>query len=183
MIIGFFGFQRSGKSASALMLARQLHDLYELEIYTNMDTFGTTNEISKLTDIPVNDESKVLLWDEIHFSMDSRKIAQNTDFTPFISTLGKQKILLLYTCPTPDLVDKRIRKFTNHYVMCKGDTNNIYMQFVDAVKGNISSIYTRKKTERLFAYLKYNSDLVIPNMIEANVKEYIDHVNNSKIRV
>lgn len=180
MIIGCFGFQRSGKSASALFLARKLQERFGIAIYTNMDTYGTCNEIVKLTDIPINEQSKVFLWDEIHFSMDSRKIGQNVDFTPFISTLGKQKILLIYTCPTPDLVDKRIRRFTSHFIMCRGDERNIYLRFVDIVKGNIGAMYIKPKTSELFNYLSYNSDLVIPNMIQANISEYIDAVNKSK---
>lgn len=179
MIAGFFGFQRSGKSASALLFARRLNEKYGIEIYTNMEAGRGVNQIKELTDIPVNDESKIFLWDEIHFSMDSRRIGQNVDFTPFISTLGKQKILLLYTCPSPDLVDKRIRKFTSHFVMCRGDKLNINIQFVDIIKGNISAIYVMPKTSELFEYLNYNSDLVIPNMISANMADYISMVHNS----
>lgn len=175
MIVGYFGFQRSGKTALAMLMARTLNRMYGLEIYTNIDTYGTTREITKLTDIPNDGKSKIFLWDEIHFSMDSRNISKNVDFTPFVSTLGKQKILLLYTCPTPDLVDKRIRKFTNHYVMCRGDKTNIYYQFVDPLKGYISSLYKRQKNESLFKLLNYNSNLVIPNTINANIIDYINH--------
>jgi hypothetical protein len=173
MIVGFFGFQRSGKTALAMLLSRTLNKMYGIEIYTNIDTYGSTQEISKLTDIPNDGKSKIFLWDEIHFSMDSRNISKNVDFTPFVSTLGKQKILLLYTCPTPDLVDKRIRKFTNHFVIAKGDKQNIYYQFVDPLKGNVSSLYKKSKNQKLFEYLNYNSDLVIPNTINANINDYI----------
>lgn len=178
MIVGFFGFQRSGKSAMSMLLARSLNRQFGIPIYTNMDTFGSCIEIEKLTDIPVNDESKILIWDEIHFSLDSRNISKNMDFTPFISTLGKQKILLFYTCPSPDLVDKRIRRFTSHMVMCRGDDRNIYMQFVDVTKGNVSPLYTRVKNEKLFEFLSYNSNLVIPNMITADISDYIRYVND-----
>lgn len=179
MIVGFFGFQRSGKTALATMFSRHLKKQYNHEIYTNIDTYKTTNEIEKITDIPVDYKSKTFLWDEIHFSMDSRKIKTNVDFTPFISTLGKQKILLLYTCPTPDLVDKRIRKFTSHYIMCKGDEQFIHFQFINALKNEKSKVYHIEKTERFFQGLNYNSDLVIPNMIESNITEYVDLVNST----
>ena len=179
MIVGILGFQRSGKSSFAMLIARFLYEKFGQEIYTNMEA-GNANIIDKLTDIPINDSSKTFIWDEIQFSLDSRQIAKNVDFTPFISTLGKQNILLIYTCPTPDLIDKRIRNFTSHYAMCKGDDKFIYVQFIDALRETASPVYLIEKDEKYFDYLNYNSLKIIPNIIKANINEYIEFANESQ---
>lgn len=172
MIVGYFGFQRSGKTALALATANNIARIDNMPIYTNLSS-DKYIQIEKLTDIPKDNNSKILVWDEIHFGLDSRAIKDNIQFTKFLSTVGKQKILLLYTCMTPDLVDKRVRKNTSYYFIIKSDQKNIYYSVIDSFRNKVSDIKTVEKSKEFFNSLNYDTNQIIPNVLEANVDEFI----------
>lgn len=175
MIIGSFGYQRSGKTSVSLMIARHFQKLYGFEIYTNVEA-DNVHLISKMSDIPVDYKSKIVIFDEAYFFLDSRAFKDNKDFTLFLSTLGKQKILLFVTAPTPDLIDVRIRRQLHYLILAKGDKAFINYQFIDIKKSLVSPIFSVRKTEELFKNLSFNSNLVIPNFIEFDLENWISKV-------
>jgi hypothetical protein len=64
--------------------------------------------------------------------------------------------------------------------MCKGDDKYIYIQFIDALREVSSPVYMITKDDKYFDYLNYNSLKIIPNIIKANINEYIEFANESQ---
>ena len=61
-IVGFFGFQRSGKTLLASILAEYLRKSYGIPVFTNMSVEGWTT-IRSISEIPFNYESKRTILD------------------------------------------------------------------------------------------------------------------------
>lgn len=174
LIIGSFGFQRSGKTLISYLLA----DYYAkngLKVYTNMIVphFQT---ITALTDIPFNTEPKVLLLDECYYFMDSRNWKNNTDASIFFNTIGKQNILLLLTAIDPAMIELRLRNQMNYCILVKSDSDNIFYKIFD-VQHNKSTVFSLKKTEKLFSELKYDT-LQVPDYVDCSLNNFQEKVKN-----
>lgn len=172
MIVGSFGFQRSGKTAMAVMLSRFLAEK-GFDLYGNIDAVGF-NRIQRISEIPVDYRPKVVLFDEAYYFLDSRNFKDNTDYSLFLNTLGKQKILLIVTAIAPDQIEKRIRRQLSFMILAKGSKNDMQYMFVDVLRQKVSAIYTLTKNKELFDYLDYNSYLVVPNYVECDIKRFVE---------
>lgn len=172
MIIGNFGYQRSGKTALAMYFARFFQRFYGFNIYTNIEAEKVIR-IENMSDIPVDYKPKVILFDEAYFYLDSRTFKDNKDFTLFLTTLGKQRSIAFFTAPSPDMIDKRVRNQLNYIFLTRGDNSHIYFQSIDVQRSKASPIYTIVKDDDFFSLLSYNSDLVIPNFINLDLDNYI----------
>lgn len=172
MIVGVYGYQRSGKTLLAMILARRIAAAFGVEIYSNM-VAAETHLIERLTDIPLDGRPKILLLDEVNFMVDSRSFRTNIEFTLFLNTLGKQRILLLVTAIHPGMVELRLRQQHNYVFVARGGERVFEYLCFDAVRGR-RSVVTLPRSAETFAEANYDSHLVFPNLVEFNVSDFIE---------
>jgi AAA+ superfamily predicted ATPase len=180
LICGFYGYQRSGKTLLAYLIAKKYHSL-GIPVYTNMET-DEFKKIESLTEIPLNTDHKVLLLDEVYSFMDSRNwqdVKGNTSL--FFNTIGKQNILLLMTAIIPSMIESRLRQQHNYMIIAKGSEKNIQYKIVD-VQRNISSMFVLEKTKQLFKNLNYNT-LQVPDLVDCNLKDFAEKVRRYKEKI
>lgn len=184
IIVGYFGFQRSGKTLKAFLDAESYRKS-GMQVYSNMDVPGW-NKIAALTDIPFNTEPKVLILDECYYFMDSRNWKNNTESTIFFNTIGKQNILLLLTAISPDMIEMRLRNQMNYVFLVKSDINYIYYKIIDVVR-NKTNVVTVAKSKELFSQLTYDTNQV-PDFVDCSLKDFRSKVDeyynktNKKLR-
>lgn len=166
-IVGFFGFQRSGKTLLASILAEYLRTSYGIPVYTNMSVEGWTT-IRSISEIPFNYESKIVLLDEIYFSLDSRAWKDNATSSIFLNTIGKQEILFLYTAISPDMVEMRLRDQTELIFIAKNIKSDYIEYMVIDTYRKSSNFITLKKNDEIFNYVKYNTKQV-PGLVKFDI--------------
>lgn len=166
-IVGFFGFQRSGKTLLASILAEYLRRDYEIPVYTNMSVENWTT-IYAISEIPFDFKQKVVLVDELYFSLDSRTWKDNTSSSIFLNTIGKQDILFLYTAISPDMVEMRLREQTELIFIAKNISSEYIEYLVIDTYRKTSNKFLLKKTNQTFEYVKYNT-LQVPSMIKFDI--------------
>lgn len=176
IIIGAYGFQRSGKTLLAYMIAEGYRKK-GCKVYTNMNTSNFIN-IKSLNDIPFDYKPKVLLLDEVYYFLDSRTWKNNTESSIFFNTIGKQNILLILTAISPDMIEKRLREQHNYMYLVKSDKDNIYYKMID-IQRRKSKIFTLRKSEELFKKLNYDTKQV-PDFIDINIKDFNKKVSINK---
>lgn len=173
----FAGMQRSGKSFLSALIAEYYHKNHDIPVYTNMDI--KNYHITKyLSEIPINNEPKILLLDELHFFLNSRNFKSQADYIYFLNTICKRNILLLATCIHPDMIDKNLRIQLNYFILCKTDSINLYYKIFDVQSQNYKTI-TFKKDKELFNYVNYDT-LEIPLMFNFDIDKYIKLNENKK---
>ncbi len=169
LICGFYGFQRSGKTLLATMIAES-YRRKGVNVYTNMDVERFI-KIKSLIDLPDNKEPKVLLLDEAYYFLDSRSWEKNTKASIFFNTLGKQNVLFLFTAISPDMIDMRIRKQQNYVFIAKGSEKAISYKVLDIQRQRMR-IFVMPKTEDVFKYVQYQT-LEVPDYVDCNFDKYI----------
>ncbi len=174
MIAGFYGFQRSGKTLLAYLIAESLKSKYGIKVYTNMNVKGY-KKIYSLNEIPLDYKPKILLLDEAYYFMDSRNWKNNTDTTIFFNTIGKQNILMLLTAISPDMIEKRLREQHNYMFIAKSNEIYISYKIVD-IQRNKKSELNIKKSKEIFKKVKYDS-MQVPDMVDCSIEQF-----NKKIR-
>lgn len=172
IIVGAYGYQRSGKTLIAYMMADEYYR-QGCEVYSNMEVEGW-NKINTLTDIPFNYKPKVLLLDEVYYFMDSRNWKSNTDASIFFNTIGKQNILLLLTAISPDMVEMRLRDQHNYMYLVKSDKHFIYYKLLDVVRRRERE-FILPKTDDLFKRMRYNTNQ-IPDLVDCSLKDFAKKV-------
>ena len=166
-IVGFYGFQRSGKTLLASILAEYLRTGYGIPVYTNMSVEGWTT-IRSISEIPFNFESKIVLLDEIYFSLDSRAWKDNATSSIFLNTIGKQEILFLYTAISPDMVEMRLRDQTELIFIAKNiKSDYIEYMVIDTYRKSSNNILL-KKNDNVFNYVKYDTKQV-PGIVKFDI--------------
>lgn len=169
LICGFYGFQRSGKTLLATMIAES-YRRKGVKVYTNMDVAGFI-KIQSLNDLPDNKDPKVLLLDEAYYFLDSRSWEKNTKSSIFFNTLGKQNVLFLFTAISPDMIDMRIRKQQNYVFIAKGKDKAITYKVLD-IQRQRSRLFVMPKTEDVFKYVQYQT-LEVPDYVDCNFDKFI----------
>lgn len=169
LICGFYGFQRSGKTLLATMIAES-YRRKGVKVYTNMDVKGFI-KISSLNDLPVDHEPKVLLLDEAYWFLDSRDWEKTTKSSIFFNTLGKHNFLFLFTAISPDMIDMRIRKQQNYVFMAKGNSKFITYKILD-VQRQRSRLFVMPKSEDVFNFVQYRT-LDVPDIINVDFDKFI----------
>lgn len=174
MIIGFYGFQRSGKTLLAYKFAQRYTKL-GIKCYTNMNVKESGFiKISGLSEMPLNTEPKVLLLDEVYSFMDSRNWRNSSNTSLFFNTIGKQNCLLLMTAISPDMVEKRLREQHNIMVLAKGNESCIHYRMIDCQRMTVNE-YVIKKDEQLFRNVFYDT-LQVPDLVDCDMKDFADRV-------
>ena len=173
-IVGFFGFQRSGKTLLASIFAEHLRQSYGIPVYTNMSVENWTT-IRSISEIPFNFESKIVLLDEIYFSLDSRAWKDNATSSIFLNTIGKQEILFLYTAISPDMVEMRLRDQTELMFIAKNIKSDYIEYMVIDTYRKSSNFIALRKTDEIFNYVKYDTKQV-PGLVkfDINYEKFFD---------
>lgn len=186
-IVGFYGFQRSGKTLLASILAEYLRQSYGIPVYTNMSVEGWTT-ITSISEIPFNFESKIVLLDEIYFSLDSRAWKDNATSSIFLNTIGKQEILFLYTAISPDMVEMRLRDQTELMFIAKNINSDFIEYMVIDTYRKSSNFIQLKKTDKVFNFVNYDTKQV-PGLVKFDIDykkffnlERKDEKCNSKLK-
>lgn len=174
IIVGYFGFQRSGKTMKAYMDAERYRK-QGMEVYSNMSV-PEWNQIKALTDLPFNHDPKVLLLDEAYYFLDSRNWKNNTDATIFFNTIGKQNVLMLLTAIDPGTIELRLRNQMNFVHLVKSDSRFIYYKVLDVIRGH-ERVFALEKTQQLFDSLTYDTNQV-PDIVDCSLKDFRKKVDD-----
>jgi ATPase family associated with various cellular activities (AAA) len=157
VIVGFYGNVRQGKTYSAVL------ELFILWIkgYTIYSNTWLAFPFKKLTldnlfdiieeDLNIEDNA-VFFIDEIPIWLDSRcsSSKRNRIISYFLAQTGKlgndtdYGLILIFTAQYPDMIDKRLKHFTDKGVICeKFDMNGIkhFLQNIHIFRGNKSYSY------------------------------------------
>lgn len=181
LIVGLYGFQRSGKTLLAFLLAEGYFKR-GIPVYTNMDVPGYTH-IESISELPLSYEPKVLLLDEAYFFLDSRMWQDNTAASIFFNTIGKQNILLILTAIEPGMIEGRLRRQHNYLFLVKADKNLIYYKCFNVVKREFK-VFTLIKNESLFSQCRYNTKQV-PDFVDFQLTDFAERIKewNGKNRL
>lgn len=126
-IIGFFGIMGSGKGISSTRFLRDQRKKFYKRIISNCYindtdvTILTTSELySKYLDPQYFDNSYLYIT-ELHTILDSRRSSSlmNTNFTMFLTQLGKRDCYIVYDSQLSGQVDVRMREFTPYRIICE----------------------------------------------------------------
>jgi hypothetical protein len=176
IIVGFYGYQRSGKTLMAFLKAEEYRK-QGCSVYSNM-TVPNWTKIDSLMDIPFDFKPKVLVLDEAYYFLDSRNWHKNTNASIFFNTIGKQNILLIITAVNVETVELRLRQQHNYMYIVKADKSNIYYKMFDVVR-NKSKVFTLRKCDDLFKMCTYDTQQ-IPDMIDTSLDKFADKVKAAK---
>ena len=177
IIIGAYGYQRSGKSLITHLIAEKYYKM-GIKVYSNVIVKGY-KLIERLDDIPINNEPKILWLDEVQYFLDSRTWQDNKDSSIFFNSIGKLNIMLLLTTIHPDMVEKRLRQQHNYVIIVKSDSKNIYYRVKDNVR-NVYKDFVLIKNKELFDKVRYDSRQV-PNYVDCNLKRFNEKVRQFNI--
>lgn len=179
LLVGIFGFQRSGKS----LLAYLISEYYRKKgciVYTNqkVDNFVTINS---LEDIEINVNPKILWLDEAQYFLDSREWKNNVSGTTlFFNSIGKLNILLLLTGIHPGEIDLRLRRQMHYIIFTKSDLRYIYYRVYNNQNYNYKD-FLIKKDEDLFKMLRYDTNY-IPDYVEVSFDKFNRKVKSYNLK-
>jgi len=169
LILGCYGFQRSGKTFISVLLSTYLQQKYGLPVYTNINSEDFI-KISSLNEIPLDMKPKILLIDEAYRSIDSRNWVKNTQATKFFNTIGKQNILFIITAPFPDMIEMRIREQQNYVVFAKGDKEKMTFKMYDCQRLR-EKVFVIPKIQDVFNMVHYDT-LDFPDEIKMEFDKF-----------
>lgn len=178
IIVGAYGYQRSGKSLITHMIAEKYYKK-GIKVYSNVLVEGY-NLIECLDDIPIDNELKVVWLDEVQYFLDSRSWQDNKESSIFFNSIGKLNILLLLTTIHPDMVEKRLRQQHNYVIIVKSDAFRIYYRIKDNVRGFYKD-FVLVKNKELFDKVRYDSNQV-PNYVDCDLKRFNRRVKQFNIK-
>jgi hypothetical protein len=110
--VGVFGALRSGKTLMACRLGCSLARSLGLDLVSNIPVAGA-RRIFTLDDL-ASLRGAVLVWDEVQVSLDSREWASEAAraLTRDMILWGKRGVICVYTSPSFQTVDVRLRRLT-----------------------------------------------------------------------
>lgn len=167
IIICDVGFQRSGKTLTAIWLSRKLKEIYpEVELWINSNVEGF-NKLERISQV-MHYGHKIVIIDEAYLNFDSRRFKNNTDITLFLNTLSKRKTMLIVTAPRIDMLDKRLREQALYTIVSIPDDRYIKFRIYDVIRDNLSIEFRLLKNEELFRYVKFDTS-AIPDIVEVDI--------------
>ena len=169
LILGCYGYQRSGKTFIAVLIATVLSEKYNIPVYTNINSTKFTH-ITSLNEIPLDKLPKIVLIDEAYMSMDSRDWGKNTTITKFFNTIGKQNMLFIITAPFPDMIELRVRKQQNYVIFSKYDVNFLHYKIIDMQRQK-EKVFAIPKKPEIFSKVAYDT-LDFPDLVEMKFNKF-----------
>ena len=118
--VGVFGALRSGKTLMACRLGLVLARSLGLDLVSNIPVAGA-RRIFTLDDLAAL-RGAVLVWDEVQVSLDSREWASEAArcLTRDMILWGKRGVICVYTSPSFQTVDVRLRRLTQYVYVTAG---------------------------------------------------------------
>jgi hypothetical protein len=118
--VGVFGALRSGKTLMACRLGLVLARSLGLDLVSNIPVTGA-RRIFTLDDLAAL-RGAVLVWDEVQVSLDSREWASDgaRRLTRDMILWGKRGVICVYTSPSFQTVDVRLRRLTQYVYVTAG---------------------------------------------------------------
>jgi hypothetical protein len=118
--VGVFGALRSGKTLMACRLAVCLARTLGLDLVSNIPVLGA-RRVTTLDDLAAL-RGAVLVWDEVQVSLDSREWASEAArcLTRDMILWGKRGVICVYTSPSFQTVDVRLRRLTQYVYVTAG---------------------------------------------------------------
>jgi hypothetical protein len=118
--VGVFGALRSGKTLMACRLGVTLARSLGLDLVSNIPVLGA-RRITTLDDLAAL-RGAVLVWDEVQVSLDSREWASEAArcLTRDMILWGKRGVICVYTSPSFQTVDVRLRRLTQYVYVTAG---------------------------------------------------------------
>jgi len=118
--VGTFGALRSGKTLMACRLGLVLARSLGLDLVSNIPVAGA-RRIFTLDDLAAL-RGAVLVWDEVQVSLDSREWASEAAraLTRDMILWGKRGVICVYTSPSFQTVDVRLRRLTQYVYVTAG---------------------------------------------------------------
>jgi hypothetical protein len=118
--VAIFGALRSGKTLMACRLGVTLARTLGLDLVSNIPVAGA-RRVATLDDL-VALRGAVLIWDEVQVSLDSREWASDDArrLTRDMILWGKRAIVCVYTSPSFQTVDVRLRRLTQYVYVTAG---------------------------------------------------------------
>jgi len=118
--VGVFGALRSGKTLMACRLGCSLARSLGLDLVSNIPVAGA-RRVATLDDLAAL-RGAVLIWDEVQVSLDSREWASDDArrLTRDMILWGKRGVLCVYTSPSFQTVDVRLRRLTQYVYVTAG---------------------------------------------------------------
>ena len=118
--VGVFGALRSGKTLMACRLGVTLARSLGLDLVSNIPVAGA-RRVSTMDDLAAL-RGAVLVWDEVQVSLDSREWASEAArcLTRDMILWGKRGVICVYTSPSFQTVDVRLRRLTQYVYVTAG---------------------------------------------------------------
>lgn len=125
--MGFFGEMGSGKGISSTRFLRQQRQKFYKKIISNcylndkdVIRLDTEQLYEKYLQPDFFDDSYLYIT-ELHTLIDSRRSnsLMNTNFTMFLTQLGKRDCFVIYDSQLSGQIDLRMREFTPYRIICK----------------------------------------------------------------
>jgi len=118
--VGVFGALRSGKTLMACRLGCSLARSLGLDLVSNIPVVGA-RRVSTMDDLAAL-RGAVLVWDEVQVSLDSREWASEAArcLTRDMILWGKRGVACVYTSPSFQTVDVRLRRLTQYVYVTAG---------------------------------------------------------------
>jgi hypothetical protein len=118
--VGVFGALRSGKTLMACRLGLVLARSLGLDLVSNIPVAGA-RRVATLDDLAAL-RGAVLVWDEVQVSLDSREWASESArcLTRDMILWGKRGVVCVYTSPSFQTVDVRLRRLTQYVYVTAG---------------------------------------------------------------
>jgi hypothetical protein len=118
--VGVFGALRSGKTLMACRLGLVLARSLGLDLVSNIPV-ASARRIFTLDDLAAL-RGAVLVWDEVQVSLDSREWASEAArcLTRDMILWGKRGVICVYTSPSFQAVDVRLRRLTQYVYVTAG---------------------------------------------------------------
>lgn len=136
-----------GKTTAAVSLCRAFDPDWNAHEHATLDPYEYLDLYRNLP------RGSAILFDEIGASMDNRRSSAsvNLDISHDLQTLRVRQITTIFTVPTPDVIDKRLKMFCDYTMVCHDDTPGVatlYRHNVPVIGKNVGKVQ-HDETEKL----------------------------------
>jgi len=133
LVMGFWGWDGSGKTLSACMMAHQYREQGYQILHNGCLKFGELVRLDLMVDLKYRDA--FILIDEAQSAFDSRRAMTllNVEASNFLAQRRKQNVHLAWTSPYPGQLEKRLYIQTNFTIRCytNDEGHNIHWTITD----------------------------------------------------
>jgi hypothetical protein len=161
-----------GKTTAAVSLCRAFDPAWSA---TDRATLDPHEYLRLYRNLP---PKSAVLFDEIGAAMDNRRsqASVNLDISHDLQTLRVRQITTVFTVPSPDVIDKRLKMFTDYTLVCHEDepgTATVYRHDVPVIGENVGSV-NYVQTEK-FAWPELDENADFQELDRMKKERYVDN--------